>query len=113
MGLIKAAIQAVGGNLRDQYLEFFTCDSLGQEVLLRRIGALGHLADDLGEVPLRRFRLHVAVVAALNAAALADCLVGETSCQVGPRHLAPVAHKVVDHQVEYVGKDIHLVNSRG
>ena len=36
MGLIKAAIQAVGGNLRDQYLEFFTCDSLGQEVLLRR-----------------------------------------------------------------------------
>ena len=36
MGLIKAAFQAVGGNLRDQYLEFFTCDSLGQEVLLRR-----------------------------------------------------------------------------
>lgn len=36
MGLIKAAIQSVSGNLKDQYLEFFTCDALGTEVLLRR-----------------------------------------------------------------------------
>ena len=36
MGLIKAAIQSVSGNLKDQYLEFFTCDALGTEVLVRR-----------------------------------------------------------------------------
>ena len=35
-GCFENLFQAVGGNLRDQYLEFFTCDSLGQEVLLRR-----------------------------------------------------------------------------
>jgi len=36
MGLIKAAIQAVGSTLSDQYLEFFTCDSLGKEILVKK-----------------------------------------------------------------------------
>jgi membrane protease subunit (stomatin/prohibitin family) len=36
MGLIKAAMQAVGSTLSDQYLEFFTCDSLGQETLVKK-----------------------------------------------------------------------------
>lgn len=36
MGLIKAAIQSVSSTLSDQYLEFFTCDSLGKEVLVKR-----------------------------------------------------------------------------
>ena len=36
MGLIKAAIQAGKSVLSDQYAEFFTCDSLGSEILIRR-----------------------------------------------------------------------------
>lgn len=36
MGLIKAAIQSVGSTLSDQYLEFFTCDSLGKEILVKK-----------------------------------------------------------------------------
>lgn len=36
MGLIKAAIQSVSSTLSDQYLEFFTCDSLGKEILVKR-----------------------------------------------------------------------------
>lgn len=36
MGLIKAAIQSVSSTLSDQYLEFFTCDSLGKEVLVKK-----------------------------------------------------------------------------
>ena len=33
MGLIKAAMDAVGGNLADQWLEFFVCDSMDADVL--------------------------------------------------------------------------------
>lgn len=36
MGLIKAAVGAVGGNLADQWKEFFTCDALPADVLMRR-----------------------------------------------------------------------------
>ncbi len=36
MGLIKAAIQSIGSTLSDQYLEFFTCDSLGKQVLVKK-----------------------------------------------------------------------------
>jgi len=50
MGLIKAAIQGLSGNLRDQYLEFFTCDSLGQEVLLRRGAKVVRNGSNKGDV---------------------------------------------------------------
>ena len=36
MGLIKAAIGAAGGNLADQWKEFFTCDALAANVLMRK-----------------------------------------------------------------------------
>ncbi len=36
MGLIKAAIGALGGTLADQWKEFFYCDALPNEVLMRR-----------------------------------------------------------------------------
>ncbi len=36
MGLIKAAIGAVGGTLADQWKEFFYCDALPADVLVRR-----------------------------------------------------------------------------
>ncbi len=36
MGLIKAAAGSVGGVLADQWKEFFTCDALGNNVLLAR-----------------------------------------------------------------------------
>ncbi len=36
MGLIKAGIGALGGTLADQWKEFFTCDAMENDVLLRR-----------------------------------------------------------------------------
>lgn len=36
MGLIKAAIGALGGNLADQWKEYFVCDSLEKDVLVER-----------------------------------------------------------------------------
>lgn len=36
MGLIKAAFQAVGGTLADQWKEYFYCDSLDADVLAAR-----------------------------------------------------------------------------
>ena len=36
MGLIKAAIGAVGGTLADQWKEFIYCDSLSADTLLVR-----------------------------------------------------------------------------
>ena len=36
MGLIKAGIGAVGGVLADQWKEFFYCDALPKDVLMRR-----------------------------------------------------------------------------
>lgn len=36
MGLIKAGIGALGGVLADQWKEFFTCDSLDKDVLIKR-----------------------------------------------------------------------------
>ena len=36
MGLIKAGIGAVGGVLADQWKEFFTCDSMPKEVLVKK-----------------------------------------------------------------------------
>ena len=36
MGLIKAALGAAGGALADQWLEFFYCESLPNDVLLKK-----------------------------------------------------------------------------
>ena len=36
MGLIRAAINAVGGTLKDQYKEFIYCEALPMDVLLRK-----------------------------------------------------------------------------
>ena len=36
MGLFKAAAGAIGGTLADQWKEFFTCDSLSNDVLFAR-----------------------------------------------------------------------------
>lgn len=45
MGLIKAALNAVGGNLADQYKEYICCESLSNDILAakghKRIGARG------------------------------------------------------------------------
>lgn len=45
MGLIKAALNAVGGNLADQYKEYIYCDSLPNDVLAtkghKRVGSRG------------------------------------------------------------------------
>ena len=35
MGLIKAIINAAGGTLADQWVDFFTCDAMPQEVLMK------------------------------------------------------------------------------
>ena len=37
MGLIKAAVEAVGSTLHDQWKEYIKCDDLGQDVLMRRV----------------------------------------------------------------------------
>ena len=36
MGLIKAGIGALGGTLADQWKEFFYCDALPNDVLMRK-----------------------------------------------------------------------------
>ena len=36
MGLIKAAVGAVGGVLADQWKEYFSCDSLPVDVLVKK-----------------------------------------------------------------------------
>ena len=36
MGLISAAMSAAGGTLADQWLEFFYCDSMSNDVLLTK-----------------------------------------------------------------------------
>ena len=45
MGLIKAALNAVGGNLSDQYKEYIYCDSLSNDILAvkghKRVGSRG------------------------------------------------------------------------
>ena len=41
MGLIKAALNAVGGNLADQYKEYIYCDSLPNEILAASVLAQG------------------------------------------------------------------------
>ena len=37
MGLIKAAMGAAGGVLADQWKEFFYCDSLDKDVLMKKV----------------------------------------------------------------------------
>ena len=37
MGLIKAAVGAIGGTLHDQWKDYIKCDDLGQEVLMKRV----------------------------------------------------------------------------
>ena len=37
MGLIKAAVSAVGSTLHDQWKDYIKCEDLGQEVLMRKI----------------------------------------------------------------------------
>ena len=36
MGLIKTIINSVGGTLEDQWTDFFTCDSMNSEILMKR-----------------------------------------------------------------------------
>ena len=36
MGLIKAALGAIGGTLADQWKEYFYCDSLASDVLVAK-----------------------------------------------------------------------------
>ena len=38
MGLIKAGIGALGGTLADQWKEFFYCEALPNDVLMRKGG---------------------------------------------------------------------------
>ena len=38
MGLIRAAISAVGGTMADQWKEFFICESLDADVLAVQVG---------------------------------------------------------------------------
>ena len=37
MGLIKAAVEAVGSTLHDQWKDYIRCEDLGQDVLMRRV----------------------------------------------------------------------------
>lgn len=37
MGLIKAAVGAVGSTLHDQWKDYIKCDDLGQDILMRRV----------------------------------------------------------------------------
>lgn len=37
MGLIKAAVGAVGSTLHDQWKEYIRCDDLGQEILMKKV----------------------------------------------------------------------------
>ncbi len=37
MGLIKAAVGAVGGTLHDQWKEYIKCEDLGQEILMKKV----------------------------------------------------------------------------
>ena len=37
MGLIKAAKDAVGSTLHDQWKEYIKCDDLGQDILMRKV----------------------------------------------------------------------------
>ena len=51
MGLIKAGIGALGGVLADQWKEFFTCDSISDDILIvktqRAVIMLSHQAREL------------------------------------------------------------------
>ena len=37
MGLIKAAVSAVGSTLHDQWKEYIKCDDLGNDILMKRV----------------------------------------------------------------------------
>ena len=37
MGLIKAAVQAAGSTLHDQWKEYIRCDDLGNDILMRKV----------------------------------------------------------------------------
>ena len=37
MGLIKAAVTAVGSTLHDQWKEYIKCDDLGNDILMKRV----------------------------------------------------------------------------
>ena len=37
MGLIKAAVGAVGSTLHDQWKDYIKCDDLGQDILMKRV----------------------------------------------------------------------------
>jgi len=50
MGLIRNIIGSIGSEVHDQYLEFFTCDSLGQDVLVRKGAARMQKGNNKGSV---------------------------------------------------------------
>ena len=37
MGLIKAAVGAVGSTLHDQWKDYIRCEDLGQDILMKRV----------------------------------------------------------------------------
>ena len=37
MGLIKAAVKAVGSTLHDQWKEYIRCEDLGNDILMKRV----------------------------------------------------------------------------
>ena len=37
MGLIKAAVAAIGSTLHDQWKDYIRCEDLGQEILMKRV----------------------------------------------------------------------------
>ena len=47
MGLIRAAISAVGGTMADQWKEFFICESLDADVLAVKVIILSQAGREL------------------------------------------------------------------
>ena len=37
MGLIKAAVGAIGSTLHDQWKDYIKCEDLGQDILMKRV----------------------------------------------------------------------------
>ena len=37
MGLIKAAVEAAGSTLHDQWKDFIRCEDLGNDILMKRV----------------------------------------------------------------------------
>ena len=51
MGLIKAAVEAAGSTLHDQWKDFIRCEDLGNDILMKRVstpnGIVLHMEEEL------------------------------------------------------------------